>query len=351
MNDAIYGGRRVLVTGHTGFKGSWLSLWLQRLGAEVSGLALAPATQPALFEAARVGEDMHSLLIDVRDAEAVLHAIQRRAPEIVFHLAAQPLVRAGYTDPLRTLSTNVMGTAHVLDAARRVASVRAVVVVTSDKCYRENHTPWGYREHDPLGGHDPYAASKAAAEIITAAWRDSYPEGRPLIASARAGNVIGGGDWSDDRLVPDLWRAAHENRTAAIRNPAAVRPWQHVLESLAGYLRLGECLLAGDESAADAWNFGPALEDMQSVRTVCEILCPAFGVSWYHDGSAQPREAPVLRLDSSKAHLMLGWRPRFDLSRALRLTGDWYARYDRGEDARQLCLEQIEIYERSGAVP
>lgn len=342
-----YAGRQVLVTGHTGFKGGWLSLWLHRMGAKVAGLALQPPTAPSLYVEARLGELVDSRLADVRDATAVLQAFRDFQPEIVFHLAAQPLVRAGYAAPLPTFETNVMGTAHILDAARHSSSVRAVVVVTTDKCYRESSNVWGYRETDPLGGHDPYAASKAAAELVASAWRDSYGHeaNSPLIATARAGNVIGGGDWAAHRLVPDLWRAAQAGAAAEIRNPAAIRPWQHVLEPLAGYLALGERLLAGDASAAEAWNFGPELADMQPVATVCKLVCEQLRVDWRHDDIPHPREAPTLRLDSSKAMLQLGWRPLLDLAQACRLTGEWYARHARGADARLLSFEQIALYE------
>ncbi|MCB1908275.1 MAG: CDP-glucose 4,6-dehydratase [Rhodocyclaceae bacterium] len=348
MRSSRYAGRRVLITGHTGFKGSWLSLWLSRLGARVSGFALAPDTEPSLYVAARVDERVDSMIGDIRDADRVAEAVAGFAPEIVFHLAAQPLVRRGYAEPLHTFATNVMGTANLLDAVRRSGSVKAVVVVTSDKCYREDTNTFGYRETDPLGGHDPYAASKAAAELVTSAWRASFGNcpGAALIATARAGNVIGGGDWASDRLIPDLWRAARSKRPALIRNPAAVRPWQHVLEPLSGYLLLGERLLGGDAEAADAWNFGPALADMESVEKLCQSMCPRLGVEWRYDRTPQPREAAVLRLDSSKAAMRLGWRPRFSLDEAIALTGDWYARFDAGEDPRGLCIERIERYEQ-----
>lgn len=347
MNFAGYAGRRVLITGHTGFKGGWLATWLHQLGAHVAGMALPPETDPSLFLEARIADFVDSMAVDIRDEARVSAIISGFAPEIVFHLAAQPLVRLGYEAPLSTFATNVMGTANVLEAARHAPSVRAVVVVTSDKCYRESGSIWGYRESDPLGGHDPYSASKAAAEVVTAAWRDSFgtESGAPLIASARAGNVIGGGDWAKDRLVPDLWRAARTGTSAKIRNPSAVRPWQHVLEPLAGYLMLGERLLDGNRQAADAWNFGCNLVDMQPVSVLCEELSSLLGFTWQYDGTPHPREAPTLRLDSSKAMLGLGWYPRLSLRRACELTGDWYARHARGEDPRTLMLEQIALYE------
>lgn len=347
MRDT-YAGRRVLVTGHTGFKGAWLSLWLEQLGARACGLALAPDTDPSLFEAAAIARHLDSHLADIRDAQEVARVVEACRPEIVFHLAAQPLVRRGYREPLATLAANVMGTAHVLEAARRCGSVRAVVVVTTDKCYENRGWPWGYREADRLGGHDPYSASKACAELVVAAWRASYwqGEGAPLVASARAGNVIGGGDWAEDRLVPDLYRAARAGREAVVRNPGAVRPWQHVLEPLGGYLLLGARLLKDERRFADAWNFGPALGDMQPVSVLCDALCPTFGTRWRRDDGAHPAEAAVLRLDSSRAELELGWRARWPLSRALAATADWYRRFAAGEDARELTLEQIADYRR-----
>jgi len=348
-----FSGRRVLVTGHTGFKGGWLALWLERLGARVCGLALPPDSIPSLFEAARLDETIESRLADIREATAVAAVVADTAPEIIFHLAAQPLVRRGYRAPLETLATNVMGTAHVLEAARSCPSVRAIVVVTTDKCYENRAWPWGYREMDRLGGHDPYSASKACAELVAAAWRSSYwqSDDAPLVATARAGNVIGGGDWAEDRLVPDLIRAARAGRPALIRNPAAVRPWQHVLEPLAGYLALGARLLAGERRFADAWNFGPSLEDMQAVSTLCNALCPTIGGHWQADGGEHPAEAAILRLDSSRAILELGWRPGWSLAQALRATGQWYARREAGADARALTLEQIGAYEAAAGVP
>lgn len=346
-----YVGRRVLVTGHTGFKGAWLTLWLHRLGAQVSGLALPPETAPALFDLAGIEDIVDHHVVDIRSAEAVARVVCEAQPEIVFHLAAQALVRRGYREPLPTLASNVMGTAHVLEAARACASVRALVVITTDKCYENTGDPWGYRENDRLGGHDPYSASKACAEIISAAWRASYWQGddAPLLATARAGNVIGGGDWSEDRLVPDLIRAAEAGQTARIRNPDAVRPWQHVLEPLAGYLILGARLLNKDRECATVWNFGPALTDMQAVSVLCDALCPALGGDWRGDPGEHPKEAAVLRLDSSKAMLRLGWRPRWALPKALAAVADWHTRQRLGEDVRTLTLAQIAAYEGDSA--
>lgn len=346
LNEGAYAGRKVLVTGHTGFKGSWLVVWLTRLGARVAGIGLAPDTEPSLFETARVAPLMNSHLADIRDPDATTSTVASEQPEIIFHLAAQPLVRHGLRDPLATFATNVMGTAHVLEAARRCATVRAVIVVTSDKCYENHPSPRGYRESDRLGGHDPYSASKACTEIVAQAWRSSYwstPDA-PLLATARAGNVIGGGDWAEDRLVPDLVRAARAGRPAPIRNPGAVRPWQHVLEPLGGYLLLGAYLLAGGRRFASAWNFGPALEDMQPVSALCDALAPTLGVRWETDTGDHPTEATILRLDNTRACLELGWRPRWALGRAIEQTGEWYARHAAGADARTLMLEQIEAY-------
>ncbi|BAL23763.1 CDP-glucose 4,6-dehydratase [Azoarcus sp. KH32C] len=352
MTHAAYGGRRVLLTGHTGFKGAWLALWLERLGATVSGLALPPDTTPSLFHALRLDETIESNFADIRDVEAVRRVVTESAPEIVFHLAAQPLVRRGYIAPVETLATNVMGTAHVLEAARNCPSVRAVVVVTTDKCYENRGWDSGYRESDRLGGHDPYSASKACAELVAAAWRSSYCQSgdAPLLATARAGNVIGGGDWAQDRLVPDIIRAIGAGQTVRVRNPDAIRPWQHVLEPLAGYLMLGARLLAGERFVAGAWNFGPALGDMQPVSTLCDALCTRLGGQWRCDEGEHPHEAAVLRLDSSHAMLKLGWAPRWTLAQTLDLTADWYARVNGGEDARALTLEQISAYETTCGV-
>ena len=341
-----YRGRRVLITGHTGFKGGWLALWLAQLGARVYGLALPPDTSPSLYQTAQLEKLLDSHMVDVRDGASVRRVVTQAEPEIVFHLAAQPLVLRSYREPVETFATNVMGTVHVLEAVRQTPSVRAVIVITTDKCYKNHDSPWGYRETDPLGGHDPYSASKACTELVAEAWRSSYgqADAAPLIATARAGNVIGGGDWAQNRLVPDIVRAAGAGQPVLIRNPTAVRPWQHVLDPLAGYLQLGLRLLAGERRFADAWNFGPALEDMQPVSTLCHHLCPPLGAHWLADNSSHPAEAKILRLDSSRAMLELGWRHRWPLAQALHATAQWYARQAAGEDARALTLEQINAY-------
>jgi CDP-glucose 4,6-dehydratase len=321
----IYRGKRVLVTGHTGFKGSWLTLWLHELGAEVTGIALPPETQPNHWELLGLVVNEHRL--DIRDYEALKRVFLAAQPEIVFHLAAQPLVRRSYREPLDTWATNVMGTANVLEACRHTPSVRAIVAITTDKCYENRERPWGYRENDRLGGHDPYSASKAGSELVAASYRSSFfnAEPPPLLATARAGNVIGGGDWSEDRLIPDLVRAVALNQSLEIRSPLATRPWQHVLESLSGYLLLGQRLLQGDKAYAEAWNFGP---ESEGNRTVSEVLGKLNGqwmnMRWHVTEKPQPHEATLLYLDSTKARSKLLWQPVWSLDAALAKTADWY---------------------------
>lgn len=339
----IYAGKKVLVTGHTGFKGSWLAQWLVRLGAEVAGIALAPATVPSHY--ALLNLDVKSHVQDVRDAAAVAAIVKSFAPDIVFHLAAQPLVRRSYRNPLETWGCNVMGTAGVLEACRHQPSVKAVVVVTTDKCYENREWPWGYRENDRLGGHDPYSASKAAAELVAASFRKSFfsEKDAPLLATARAGNVIGGGDWSEDRLIPDMVRAIAAKKPLVIRSPQATRPWQHVLEPLSGYLLLGQKLLEGDAHAATAWNFGPDAAGNQSVATVLnalKALWPAF--EWQLDAHPQPHEATLLHLDSTLARQNLGWTPVMDLPACLHATAAWYRA--QMEDDRILTETQLQAY-------
>lgn len=346
---AFWAGRRVLLTGHTGFKGSWLALWLRRLGAEVTGLALAPATAPHLFGLARVEQDLAHCVVDIRDAAAVRIAVQAARPEVVLHLAAQALVRPGYRTPLETWAANTMGTAHVLDALRGLDDVRVAVVVTTDKVYRNREWAWPYREDDALGGHDPYSASKAAAELAVASWRDAFlAEQGVAVACARAGNVIGGGDWAEDRLLPDAVRAFAAGQPLQIRRPEAVRPWQHVLEPLAAYLRLAERLW--DEPAlASAWNFGPASEETATVRTVIELARRAYGCGEvaYGDGHEGPHEAGLLALDASRARQALGVRPRWPLATAVQRSMAWYRAQSEGADVRALCLADITAYEHA----
>ena len=343
--------RRVLVTGHTGFKGAWLSLWLRRLGARVTGFALPPTTSPNLFTLAAIERRIDSQLGDVRDPAAVDAVLAQSRAEVVFHLAAQALVRRSYADPVGTYAANVMGTAHVLDAARRASGLRAVVVVTSDKCYENREWWWPYREDEAMGGHDPYSSSKGCAELVTAAWRRSFflsdgaaPVG---VGSARAGNVIGGGDWADERLVPDCMRAFASGEPVVIRRPAAVRPWQHVLEPLSGYLALAERLSSDPRGFGEAWNFGPSTDEARPVAWVVDRLSRFWGdgARWEPDPGTHPHEAGLLQVDASKARARLGWTPRLSLEEGLRWTVDWYRRFGAGEDAAALTLDQIERFE------
>jgi CDP-glucose 4,6-dehydratase len=321
----IYRGKRVLITGHTGFKGSWLALWLNQLNADVTGIALPPETQLNHWDLLGLATNEHRL--DIRDAEAVKQAFSATKPEIVFHLAAQSLVRRSYRDPLETWTTNVMGTANVLEACRQTSSVRAIVAITTDKCYESREWPWGYRENDPLGGHDPYSASKAGTELVAASYRNAFfnTENAPLLATARAGNVIGGGDWAEDRLIPDLVRAVAQGQSLEIRSPVATRPWQHVLESLSGYLLLGQRLLQGDKTCAEAWNFGPEPEGNRAVSEVLDKLSMHWSsLSWHVTDTAQPHETTLLYLDSAKARSKLHWQPTWNFDTALEKTAIWY---------------------------
>lgn len=359
VSDSMWQGRRVLVTGHSGFKGSWLTLWLHAMGAEVTGFALPPPTEPSLFETARIAELIDHIEGDVRDLAAVRAAVARARPEIIFHLAAQPLVRLSYEQPVETYATNVMGTVHLLEAARHVAEVQAIVCITSDKCYENREWVWPYRESDPMGGHDPYSSSKGCAELVIAAYRNSYfSSGGPALASVRAGNVIGGGDWAVDRLVPDLVRAFEASASPLIRSPDAVRPWQHVLEALGGYLLLAEKLLAGQlqddgHSFADGWNFGPSDEDARPVSWIVERMRSAWGDAGevISDTGLRPHEAGLLRLDCSKARAALGWRPALKLEQALDWIVAWHKTVDGGGDARAVTLAQIADYARIAGWP
>ena len=355
MNRTFWQGKRVLVTGHTGFKGSWLALWLQELGAQVIGYALDPPTDPNLFVAAEVGAGMTSVLADVRDLQQLMAVVEEHRPEIILHLAAQSLVRASYQAPVETYGSNVMGTVHALEVARLSDCVRAVVIVTSDKCYANREWVWGYRENEAMGGHDPYSSSKGCAELVTAAYRASYwgqgTSGRTVaVASARAGNVIGGGDWAKDRLVPDLLGALGRGDPLVARNPQAVRPWQHVLEPLSGYLTLAERLYRDGAKYADAWNFGPSADDVKPVRWIADRLTALWGngAAWHTDDGPHPHEARLLTLDSSKARESLGWRPRWTLDQALLHTVEWQKAYLRGEPMRALMLDQIHAYTAAG---
>jgi CDP-glucose 4,6-dehydratase len=347
LTPAFWSGRRVLVTGHTGFKGSWLCLWLASMGAEVTGVSDGVPTEPSLFELARVGDDMRTILADVRDAEAVRAAVADGRPEVVLHLAAQPLVRRSFAAPRETYEVNVMGTVNVFDAVRLVPGVRAVVNVTSDKCYENREWEWAYREDEPMGGHDPYSSSKGASELVTSAYRRSFfdaPDG-PRLASARAGNVIGGGDWGEDRLIPDVMRAALADAPVHIRNPGATRPWQHVLNPLSGYLALAERLW-DDPSAATAWNFGPDEGDARPVGAIVGRLDELWpgGLRWERDAGEHPHEARYLKVDSSRARARLGWRPRWGLEQALESIVEWYLALRDGDDMRAVSLGQLDAF-------
>jgi CDP-glucose 4,6-dehydratase len=351
---SFWRGRSVLLTGHTGFKGSWLSLWLQSLGAQVHGFALAPPTDPALFEEAGVIDGLASHTIgDVADLEALRAVFAAARPEVVLHLAAQPLVRRSYDDPVETFRTNVMGTVNVLEAARATTSVRAIVNVTTDKCYENREWDWPYREIDPLGGYDPYSSSKACSELVTAAYRNSFAEESGVaIASGRAGNVIGGGDWAADRLVPDCLRAFESGQPVVIRNPLATRPWQHVLEPLYGYLILAENLVSDRESFATAWNFGPHAQDVRPVDWIVDRMVALWGeAQWRLDDAAQPHEAANLSLDTAKAMRRLNWRPRWPLDHALGQIVEWHKAWLAGQPARDLCLRQIEDFTNTVLLP
>ena len=358
VNPSFWRSKRVFLTGHTGFKGGWLSLWLQQLGAVVTGYALQPATTPNLFEKAHVGAGMTSIIGDIRDGARLQAAVGDASPDIVFHMAAQPLVRRSYVDPVETYSTNVMGTVHLLEAVRQCTSVRAVVNVTTDKCYENREWLWPYRENEAMGGYDPYSSSKGCAELVTAAYRNSYfnandyAHHRLGLATARAGNVIGGGDWSDDRLIPDVLRAFSRGEPVMIRNPHAVRPWQHVLEPLRGYLTLAERLFTDGASYAEAFNFGPREDDARTVQSIVSQLAVRWGdiAVWILDGGNHPHEASLLRLDVSKAAHRLAWRPILALDSGLELTVDWALAERDGQDMHAFTLAQINDYQILGAV-
>jgi len=348
----FWSGKKIFVTGHTGFKGSWLCMWLQYLGAEVTGYALQPPTNPSLFEVANVSKGMKSIIGDIRDGDTLARAMQNAAPNIVIHMAAQPLVRYSYIEPVETYSTNVMGTVHLLESLRKTPSVRAVINVTSDKCYDNREWLWGYRENEAMGGYDPYSSSKGCAELVTSAYRNSYfnpanySEHRLALASARAGNVIGGGDWADDRLVPDILRAISDKRPVVIRSPHSIRPWQHVLEPLSGYLQLAQKLYEDGIAYAEGWNFGANDEDAKPVQWIVEHLIKFWGdgASWKIDQAQYLHEAHHLKLDCSKARMLLGWKPRLNLAHALELIIDWQRAFLSHQNMHNFTLDQIKKY-------
>ena len=344
MNPRFWRDTPVFVTGHTGFKGAWLSEWLLQMGARVTGYSLDPPTTPSLYEQLALESRMNSIRGDVRDADALKHSLKQSRPSTVIHMAAQSLVRRSYIDPSETYSTNVMGTLNVLEAVKEIDSVRAVVIVTTDKCYENRETHHAYNETEALGGFDPYSSSKACAEIATSSYRRAFfGEGKARVASARAGNVIGGGDWALDRLIPDLVRGWSAGKKPIVRNPEAVRPWQHVLEPLHGYLQLAERLSEPGSGVAEAWNFGPDGSDHESVRSVSDRAAQLWGegVSWSLEQSSGPHEAGLLKLDSTKARTRLGWKPVWGLKKGLAATIDWYKAHSKRQDVRALTAAQI----------
>jgi CDP-glucose 4,6-dehydratase len=353
MNPDFWHGKRVFLTGHTGFKGSWMSLWLQSLGAELTGFALPPPTQPSLFEEAQVGKGMRSIIGDIRDLATLQQALQAAQPEIVIHMAAQPLVRYSYQNPVETYSTNVMGTVHLLEAVRNTPGVKAVVNITTDKCYENREWAWGYRENEPMGGYDPYSNSKGCAELVSSAYRSSffnantYAQHGVALATVRAGNVIGGGDWAQDRLVPDILAAFEHGRLVDIRNPDAIRPWQHVLEPLRGYLTLAEHLFDEGPGFAEGWNFGPNNEDAKSVGWIVQQMAAMWGnnARWHLETGEHPHEANYLKLDISKARSRLHWHPALRLDDALKMIIDWAQQRQAGADMHTLTLAQIQAYQ------
>lgn len=354
INKQFWNGKKVFLTGHTGFKGSWLSLWLSSLGAEVTGYSLEPSTTPNLFDLCNIKDLLkNSVIADIRDGERLKRAMLQAQPEIVIHMAAQPLVRESYKSPVETYEVNVMGTVNLLEAVRNCPSVVSVVNVTTDKCYENKEWHWGYRENEPLGGHDPYSSSKACSELVTSAYRNSFLnnhlDGRKIaVASARAGNVIGGGDWAVDRLVPDIIRSILTDQKIIIRNPNSIRPWQHVLEPLSGYLLLAENLYNYGEKFASAWNFGPLDDDAKPVEWIVREICSIWeGASFEVDTSAQPHEARYLKLDCSKAAAELEWHPRWNLRQAIDKIVEFTIAYQKGEKLIDVCVKQIKDYQES----
>ena len=353
MNPLFWRGKKVFLTGHTGFKGSWLSLWLKQMGAEVTGYALVPPTNPNLFDVANVAQGMKSIIGDIRDDAMLVNEIRGAAPDIVIHMAAQPLVRQSYIDPIETYSTNVMGTVHLLEAVRQTPTVRAVINVTSDKCYENKEWAWGYRENEPMGGFDPYSNSKGCAELVTSAYRssffnpDNYSQHRVAIATGRAGNVIGGGDWAGDRLVPDIIRAIVANEKVVIRSPNSIRPWQYVLEPLSGYLTLAEQLYTHGIEYSGAWNFGPHDVDVKPVDWVVNTLVKHWGDNaryLVNETKANLHEAHYLKLDCSKAHSLLGWQPQWSIGKTIEKITSWHKAHLAGENMQAYTVNEINAY-------
>lgn len=349
VDDAFWKGKRVFLTGHTGFKGSWLSLWLSSMGAIVKGFALEPDTNPAMFEVVRVSSVMQSEIGDIRNFESISKSLRFFNPDILIHMAAQPLVRLSYSQPVETYATNVMGTVHVLESARQCSNLKAIVSVTTDKVYENQEWLWGYRENEPMGGYDPYSSSKGCAELATSAYRRSFfsTENAPALASARAGNVIGGGDWSLDRLIPDAIKAFEKGEPVIIRNPLATRPWQHVLEPLSGYLMLAESLYNDGKKFAEAWNFGPEDKDCKSVEWILDQLVSDWGgnASWKLDENPQPHEARFLKLDCSKAKAGLNWYPRWEIEEVIHKIFAWHVHFSGGYDMQEYSLNEIKTYQ------
>jgi CDP-glucose 4,6-dehydratase len=349
MNPLFWKNKKVFITGHTGFKGSWLSLWLQDLGTELCGYALAPNTEPNLFELAQVANNMQSVIADIRNLEQLKQSILAFQPDIILHLAAQPLVRYSYEHPVETYETNVMGTVNILEAASASDSVKVVLNITTDKCYENKEWIWGYRENEPMGGHDPYSNSKACSELITSSYRHSfYQSAGKALASARAGNVIGGGDWSADRLIPDIITSIMAEKEIQIRYPNAIRPWQHVLEPLSGYLLLAEKCWDNPKTYSEAWNFGPQTQEALPVSEIVEQMLVQWGskIGWKDISGNSPHEATYLKLDITKANERLNWQPKLNLKQALSLTTEWYKAWRAGQDMNRITLEQIKHYQQ-----
>ena len=350
VNPTFWKGKKVFITGHTGFKGSWLSLWLQDMGAIVKGYALDPNTNPNLFTQAKVAQNMDSEIGDIIDLNHISQSMKIFNPEVLIHMAAQPLVRLSYQEPVLTYTTNVLGTVNVLEAARKCSNLKAIVSVTTDKCYENKEWPWGYRENEPMGGHDPYSSSKGCVELVTAAYRKSFfnNENSAFLASARAGNVIGGGDWSADRLIPDILRAFEKNEPVIVRNPMSTRPWQHVLEPLSGYLVLAQHLFEEGSNVAEGWNFGPKDEDCKPVSWILDRMVTNWGngASWELDKNNNPHEAGYLKLDCSKAAMRLNWYPKWNLEHTLESIINWHQHFIAQKNIQEQCLLEIAKYQK-----